>query len=216
MRTTPSTIAQIAIAAGVAPVECFTGCGRRVGDRVEVDLDEVARRDETVARWAENYFESARRLWAHLKEQPISGEVLAVRRPLVKVHQSDSKRDGRADLRDELAGLEQYGGFHALLDALLGPEVSRTDLEEAAGAWQREIDISGSRVQVKLWVCDPVAWSDAVGGPAGPGEVARIFTLVAQHAPWRDRRVRRLVALNVEAEELWPAVSAAPATGRTH
>jgi hypothetical protein len=206
MRTVPLTVAEIAVAAGVADSDCFTPCGRKVGHRVEIDLDALDAVAPEAGAWAQQYWDAARDLWDAWAGRRVTGDALAVRRSLVNVAQVDSKKTGRVDLRAELDALSSYGGFRSLLDALLGADFDLDRLHAAAQPWKSEIAVDGTKVTVTLWVTDGVAWPQALGGTGAPGEVARVFTLVAQHAAWRDRKVRRLAEVHIAAEELWPTV----------
>jgi hypothetical protein len=49
-----------------------------------------------------------------------------------------------------------------------------------------------------------VEWPTALGGPAAPNELHRHVKIVANHAKWRDRKVRRLVRVEVSCDEVWP------------
>jgi hypothetical protein len=192
MKTLPVTVAALVLgehAAALAP------CGRRLGARVELDLASAREvvGDETVGR-LEAYWDAAREYWAG----GAHGGVV-VRRRIVSARQRDG-RDGKVDLARELDALDEIG-LDAACDALLG---TAPDVDALAGIGGIAVVEQGeSRTVVTATLSSPV-WPDALGGVPGVGEVAREVTLVAAHAKWRDRRVRRLVAVEVVSVELWP------------
>jgi hypothetical protein len=167
-------------------------CGVAVGKRVEVDLDQVAQTLSTeIADSLESYWSTAHQLW----EQG-SGKAVLIRRRIMTSRQVDRK-DSRIDLHAELAALEELPGGDIIVEALLGQDV---DLDALANY---TVSQDGNETAVTI-THRSLDWPDALGGPGAPGELHRTITVTANHAKWRDRKVRRLVRIDVSVDEVWP------------
>jgi hypothetical protein len=187
-KTIPLTAAALALQDG----EAVARCAVRLGHRVEVDM--VRLREAFGAEAAlrvERYWDAARKLWADG-----SGPAIVITRTLHQAAQKDSKA-GRVELVDELAALEELRNGGALVDALLGPEV---DPEALRGHALQSV---GNETYITI-TRRSTEWPASLGGPPIPGELRRHVRVVANHSKWRDRKVRRLVRVEVTAEEVWP------------
>jgi hypothetical protein len=165
-------------------------CAVRLGNKVEVSLEAV--KETAGAEAAErlsNYWRAATQMWSSGK-----GRAVLVRRPLVQVAQKDGK-EGRVELAAELAALELIPEGDALVEALLGPAVQPDQLTS--------VETNGNETSVTV-TRRMVEWPTALGGPAAPNELHRHVKIVANHAKWRDRKVRRLVRVEVSCDEVWP------------
>jgi hypothetical protein len=151
-------------------------------------LTEVCGQD--LANAAVRCWERTCSLW-----EDLAGEAVVVQRALVRVRQTDGK-NGRSDLAAELDALMSVPALAAVCEALLEQDVDDSKLVGC------EVERSGNTTTVRVCVSS-LEWPDALGGAPCPGETRRVFELTANHAKWRDRRVRRLQALSIDAEELW-------------
>lgn len=149
------------------------------------------------------YWAECGEFWQRLDRGEEPGAYMAVRREVLSARQRDNQ-----DLTEELAALEEMAGIGTVISAVLD---AAPDLEEcgkaAAGAGGRLWHGEKGEVCVRFeWGRDDVAyWPEALGGGFSPGEMSRAITVIAKHAAWRDRRARRLIRVEVEANELWPA-----------
>ena len=189
---TNHTVPLAAAAVLLGSDERLTRCAVRVAERVEISLDRVAAEmcPDTAAR-LDSYWERSKALWAQGR-----GPAVLVRRSLVTARQIDRK-DGRVDLHDELAALEVLPGADSVIETLLGQDPDLALLQDA------HADRTGNETTVTL-THRSLEWPTALGGPAGPGELHRVIVVTANHAKWRDRKVRRLARVDVSVDEVWP------------
>lgn len=198
--TVPAAVADLAVDAGLLSAEQAVQCGRTVGERVELDLGLLHSSNPDAARWCGQYWDTCQRFWDDLADGHRDGAWVMTERTLVDVAQRDSSDHGRQDLRDELAALETIGPLAAIVDAVCGADVDETTLNIHTSDWTRD----GAVTTVRCRLDRQGLWPAALGGMPSSGEIARIVTLTVRHAAWRDRKVRRLVAVHVAAVELWP------------
>lgn len=181
-----------ALVVGAQPSE-VTGAVVWRGTHAEIavtDLEEAC--GPEIARSAEQYWKRTTELW-----ESLTGEAVVLQRTLLVARQTDGK-EGRTDLAGELEAMMAVPALAAVCDAMLEQEVVESGLTGC------EVERDGNTTVVRVYVSS-LEWPDELGGPPCPGETRRLFELTANHAKWRDRRVRRLQALRVEAEELWAA-----------
>lgn len=186
--------------------EALMACGRRLGANVEVDLDAVA---ACLGPGA------ADDLFAHhlaCLEPLAGGDGVRLRRTLRRAVQRTAKRD-RADLDAELDALDKVPGVGPYVEELTAAAPSSEALDLLGEPLQAQRRSDGTRAVASLVVDAAIDWLPVLGGPAAVGELHRLLEVTAIHAPWRDRRVRRLAGLTVAAEELWPAAPAGCAAG---
>lgn len=163
-----------------------------------VSLDKVPD-DERIGLRA--YWESCQRFWAALDSGEEPGPWLGVRRQLV-----DARQRRNQDLVDELEALMQVGAFGNVVEYFCDADPDLDRVLRMAADVEGELRETKLGRELALVVDGELVWPDVLGGPAGPGEWSRTFLLEVSHAQWRDRRTRRLVALRVFADEIWPAV----------
>lgn len=169
-----------------------------------MDVDAVAAQDERLGALLWAYHQRCRALWRALRAGKPAGQYVAVRRVLAE-HVQRNTKTAKVDLVGQLAALEELEGFSQLVAALTEAEPDLAVLQAMAAAWGGSVSAEPGVVTVTVPVEGAYAFSDALGGLAGFGEVRRILTITARQAAWRDRRVRRLARVLVEAEEIWAA-----------
>jgi hypothetical protein len=167
----------------------------KLGQMVELDVAALEDAQADLAERIRRYWAAARALWASLAAgQEVSGVAVAV--ALVRAQQADTAA-GRSDLRDELLAIEHMSDLKlaaTILDA--SPDWGKLS---KLGSLDRE----GNRSTVTVSIQGGL-WPLCLGGPRRPGELRREVHIEANHATWRDRRVRRLRSLAVDAIEIWP------------
>lgn len=182
--------------------------GVQVGAALELPVAALESLVPGLGARVEGFFLAARGLWAGLDIGGLAssfspegtlalpeGAVL-VRVPLIDVRQKDS-RTVRVDLSGQLEALEHV--------PVLRPALGLLDSEpawEALGSLGR-LERDGDRSSLTVDVRSPL-WPLELGAAPCPGELRRSVCLEASHAGWRDRRVRRLLRVRVDALQLWP------------
>lgn len=135
----------------------------------------------------------------HLDAGEEPGPWIAIRRTLARYDQQTGTGT-KADLDAQ---------YHAMADhPELGPVVhdacaKTLDLDRLAGygcdIW---VGDDGASAAIQVVVEGSRDWPDELGGPGRQGEIERHFVLWVRQAPWRDRRVRRLVRVDIHNVEL--------------
>lgn len=184
MRLVPVEAAMVALPA--ASLREVSRALVRVGARVEVDIDALT--DAEARSALERYVGS-------LAGQA-SGPGVSIDVSLVDARQSTSKGSMR-DLNAELAALEVVPGCRPLLE-VLGPEPASAVSGVRSRRTGDGLTVASVRVSSAIW---PVE----LGGPPSPREVSRLVRITASHAPWRDRRARRLIRVEAVSRQVWPA-----------
>lgn len=123
-------------------------------------------------------------------------------REVSSARESDNA-DGRTDLGLYIARGEDVPGLREILRELLERDVNVTKLGELVTSMGGHLDRDGNETTLTVFFDRAVGWPAEWGGEWSPVEVRRCVVLKANHARWRDRRNRRLVALSVRAEEIW-------------
>ena len=182
--------------------------GVQVGAALELPVAALDSMVPGLGTRVEAFFLTARDLWAGLDVGGLAasfspegtvalpeGTVL-VRVPLIDVRQKDS-RTVRVDLSAQFEALEHVPALRPAL-ALLDTDPSWEALG-SLGVLERD----GDRSSLLLEVRSPL-WPLELGAAPCPGELRRSVLLEASHAGWRDRRVRRLLRVRVDALQVWP------------
>jgi hypothetical protein len=125
-----------------------------------------------------------------------------VRRTLVSVAQSDTS-SGRFDLTQQLRDGRLIPVLGDLLERICGASPDFQDVVRRSAAWKCAVSEEANMRVVTLEVGAAKGWTESWGGSFAENELRRIVTITVSHAPWRDRRVRRLVSVVVERDELW-------------
>jgi len=176
-------------------------CGVRVGNRVEIDLDQAAQvlSPTEVAR-LDCY---ATHVAGFVPRPGTKEAVVVVSRPLLKKKQQDNTQ-GKVDLLEEVQGFNNIPVVAQLVTEILGPDPSWDTLGYRFGLLNVTVEPHKSFVKTSFEVPSPAKWVLALGGGSLPNELFRRVEITSSHAKWRKRRARRLVELHVYAVEVWP------------
>jgi hypothetical protein len=205
MKTVPSHfVPLVAPGASAETLEVLRSCGVRVGERVEVDLEAVRSLDEDLAAALEGYRTKVQAFWDRYVATGSAGECVVALRP-VEVHTKVDNKSGKVYLKDQVSELSELAGVGVLVDEVLGAEPDLETLPSRAAAQDAHVEVDGAVVRMRLRVAGRRAWSNALGGAMGRGEVARVFELKVSRAKSHDRRNQRLLEVKVLVEEVWPA-----------
>ena len=173
----------------------------RLGQRTEVDADQLPDDGDSLWRW----WLDTQGMWSAARDGDVSGLSWArTRGRVVDVKQSTTK-GSKADLVTECADLLGLPGVAALIEECSGadPSPSRCrDLATALGGSYR-VSADGANSSCSFLLSNTVMLPESLGGPLWPGEVLRHVEVDLKHAPWRDRRVRRVAAVRVDVEHMW-------------
>jgi hypothetical protein len=174
--------------------------GVHLGDAVEVGIPELARFSPELADRCNAYWAACRRFWDDVAAGAVRRDGVETRRVLAENRQTDS-RQGRCDLTAELEAFST-GDLAGLVEQLTGTGVNWDEI--SSNPMVESVVRDGDASTVTLLYPGRGAWDDVLGGGCSRAETGRRFMLGLSHAKWRDRRVRRVVSLSVEAVEIWP------------
>ena len=90
-----------------------------------------------------------------------------------------------------------------LVKELLGTNPDFASIETRGASAGMTVELQGDMHVIRFALPARRPWVNELGGVASRGEWERGFTLRVSHAPWRDRRVRRLVSVQIHATETW-------------
>jgi hypothetical protein len=193
-RTVPAPIGALAL--GTLPA----GVGRRVGARIEVDVDAVKLKLGTEAAAKVLRYLAAVRSYRH---DPV-GDYVETVRPLVRAKLVDPKGGKKVRLTHELGELRNVTGVSGVIDALLGAEVAHQELEDQLAPFEGAVRTEGNDTFVEFTVRRSRTWPLALGGCSGPDEIGRRVRLRANHAASRRGAPNRLLELEIDALERFP------------
>lgn len=209
MRTICADLAGVLVDGRPDLAEALSPFGVTVGTRMEVDLDALGASDvpfrDQLCQVLSAYQSQARAL--RVKGTGASGapgRYVVTRRAVVDDRVRNTRKD-RVDLREHYNALESLPLTGDLIREVTSaaPDADRVaDLAHLAGGeatWDAE---EGWQVRVPL--TGQVLWPEVLGGAPRWAELSRSVTVVVRHTPGNDRRVRRLVRVLVEVDELFP------------
>ncbi len=159
---------------------------------------------DTSALMLETYWLETQRFWNALRLDEEPGPYVALRRLLLT-----SKQKTRKDLHVEYDALLATPHLGAIVDHMLEKEPDFEVVENSAVPYLVDLvdHANGAHTLTVFYTRDSIQhWSNMLGGPFSPGEQARELRVTSRHAPWRDRKKRRLSNVDVYAHELWPQV----------
>jgi hypothetical protein len=195
-RCIPGPIAMLAV--GPLPASV----GRRVGRRVEVDLDAV--RDQLGAELSGRMLRYYRQVLA-FRAAP-TGPAVQARRLLHTLRQREPSGGARVVLHAELAGLRMLPTVAPTVDALLSRNLDLDAVRVAAGRSLVSLEQSGATTRVRLTVPAIGLWPVELGGAVSEDEVLREIVLEANHTSSRlgYGAARLLMQVDVYALERYP------------
>ena len=200
-RTVPALAAAI-VCTNQTERDLVAACGVRVGAAVEVDLPRLAAADAQLAARLGDYWSRCIDLWDRFSDGEVGLDAVDVRRVLRSAAQTDSRK-GRLDLNAEMNALIALSDVGPLVKELLGSEPDFDSIRTRGAAIGPSFDKQGDMHVVRFALPARRPWVNELGGVASRGEWERGFTMRISHAPWRDRRVRRFVSLQIHATETW-------------
>lgn len=181
----------------------WANVGVRVGESVEASTERLEQSMTGLGRRASRYWERCRQFWDSYAANHNPGPGVQMERELVRARQSDSA-DGRRELTTELHALEAVAVLGALVREATGSEPQWQTMAERYEPLFVECANDGDTTRLSVRYPARDDWEDVLGGVHSRGETARVFEIEVSHAPWRDRRSRRLVGVSVHAVEIWP------------
>jgi len=148
------------------------------------------------------FLDRSRKVWRDVRDGVGGLPYMIVRRELSYDRESDEK-GVRRDLASYLESAKTIPGMERVLHTLLDKDPSPELLQEVVSPWRGVIFNEAPWTRVTLHIDKAEGWPLGWGGPCAENEMRRVVTLVTNHAPWRDRRGRRLVEVLIEADEIW-------------
>ena len=177
--------------------------GISIGSNIEVDINSLETISPGLGLRALSYWERCYDFWDKYAAGLVAGHAIRVDRQLSYARQSDTK-NGRVDLTSQLNALSELPLLGPLVSELTGASPSLGDMSQRFLPLIVTIATTGDESVVLAEFPARQDFPNILGGPHSRGEVSRRFRITVNHAKWRDRRVRRLVAVEVEAIEIWP------------
>jgi hypothetical protein len=170
--------------------------GVKVANRVEVDVEAGP---TAVAEQVLNYVDRCRTLARELERGAIGAWVVVSLPLITHVQQAGSKSAKRGDLSDVYTVLLEHEETRAVLENALGATLDVGGVTLSGGV---VTELEGNAARVEIRVEGPRDWPEILGGAAGPNEIERLFRFYVNHAPWRDRQVRRLTRVEIFSIEM--------------
>ncbi len=133
----------------------------------------------------------------------VGGRSFALVRRTVAEHTQRDDGNGRSDLSHIVEQAKGVSLLSWITDSLCGANPDYVDILRKASVWDAQLEQDGVRSVLTLDIPSAKGWPDVLGGSQGVRELKRRITIETNHAKWRDRRVRRLVRVLVESDELW-------------
>ena len=173
--------------------------GLLVGNRVEVDIAGLYLYQPELAAKAEKYWNSQKDFFDNIGQG--DKPALKVKRTILLTKQQDNQ-NGRKDLKIEINKLlkTSWGGE---IKELLSNSPDFISLSKKVSMKSGSLDVDGVWSTLTFSLPARTSWDTELGGYFSPGELEREFILTVNHAPWRDRKNRRLTSLKISAIEVW-------------
>jgi hypothetical protein len=133
----------------------------------------------------------------------VGGRAFVVVRRVVVEHVQRDDANGRSDLAEILEASQTVSLLGWITESLCSTRPDYQAILRKASVWDAQLEQDGVRSVLTLDVPSAKGWPEVLGGSQGARELRRRITLETNHAKWRDRKVRRLVRVRVEADELW-------------
>ena len=165
----------------------------------ELSLEKLEKVDPEFASQLQNYWLSVRAFLDNLARGIQPSEYLTTLRSLTLRTQVTSK-GSKSDLIKELSALEKLEAIAPLLEHILA--------QAPDGAVENPLvkteQIDSDCYLYTFTLPGQNNYPTILGGLASRAEIARVFILKVSYAKWRDRRVRKIISLEVLAKEIWP------------
>lgn len=202
--TLPLPVLEI-VAPGFSAEAKFQELGVEINGNLEVDMKALALLDLQLAQKAQSYWDSARSFYDALGAEAPNLRAIETEREILNVKQLDTV-GARVDLKAEFTELIALPFYGDLVKSALKKEVDWTFLSGEIKALGGTIDQFETTTIITFTLPGRTNWSATLGGEYSRGEIKREFKVTINHAKWRDRKIRRLQALVINAIEIWPAL----------
>lgn len=110
-------------------------------------------------------------------------------------------KTAKRDLTHDYDTLKEWQVSAAVIDDLLDSDQANAIAAAHDAGWV--VNETEENVLTVSHSDNGAFWPDRYGGAPWPQETARTLTLTIRHAKWRDRRVRRLVGIEVTSTSTW-------------
>lgn len=180
----------------------------KLGRNTEVSL---AALDPTEAVAVLEMWGATRRMWNAVAAGTAPSGAWVRTRTVVHHARQDTGR-AKLDLHAELAGLTELTELDEFTTLLLSSTPDLDELRTLASAFEMTLDSAEhGAIRADVTFTRPRRWPESLGPGVSVCEAARTLSVVARHAGWRDRAVRRLASVTVTVDELWADPRAAAA-----
>lgn len=202
MTLVPARAAAVHAAGDPCLLEAYKSAAVKVASRTAVDTHRLPL---STGRELDGWWGSCQRLWRRAATQPadlVGSPWMQTRRELVRDRQNTAKGSKRdlGELYQALSALPALGG---VLNLACSPDPDVRELRDAVASLGGTVAAAPGVLTLTAAPNVGLLYPGQLGGPVGAGEVSREFTVEVRHAAWRDRKVRRLAAVEVTAVEMW-------------
>lgn len=174
--------------------------GRMFGGRSELDLVSIAAHRPDVEVRLVEYAHKAASFWDSYVQTGVGGDCLVTERTLETYAKVDNK-SAKIYLKEQISALEELNVFGKDIALLLSGKFDPADIP----TFSIPVVVDGSLLYARVEVPGKHAWSEALGGTTGRGEIGRSFELKISYAKSHDRKNQRLLEVRVKVKEIWPS-----------
>jgi hypothetical protein len=165
----------------------------------EIDLEKLGITQPVLTSRLKNYWLKTRSFFDDLASGlPLADYSLFHR--LISSELQDTRKGSKIDLINSLKEIDSDPVLKEVISPLLDPEL----YQEFAHPYLISKYIDGLNINVTIEIPGKKDYNYHLGGLSSRAEIGRVFQITISHAKWRDRRVRKLVSVDVYAKELWP------------
>lgn len=161
----------------------------KIGNAKEIETNKL---DETTKKELEKYYQ--------LDKQGTAPTVL-IKRTITHSKQKAGSRGGRKDLKEEYEALKELNPTEPLIQTLLSPNPDAEQIKKTLGVIGGTLEHDGNTTTMTINLDPGYNWHTTLGGQPTKHEIKRTLIIVANHAKWRDRKLRRLSELTVQVLE---------------
>lgn len=169
------------------------------GATFEVSLTLLSEVEPSYSNTLKEYWLKSRGFFDLLAKGEIPHDYLEVHR-LIAYHEQNTSKNAKKDLVELLNFLNS--------DPNLAPILAEITQEKPATAssspFLTSIQADGDYFEYVVDIPGKSDYQTFLGGQPSRAEIGRRFVFTISYAPWRDRKVRRLVAAKIYSQEIWP------------
>jgi len=191
---------------GFAENPLYQGLAYQVGNGIEIETLGLSLVNPTLLSRALTYWAKVDDFFAAFSDESCQElPALDINRNILTKRQSDTI-NGKADLKEEYQALLAIPLWGKVVKDLLVANPDKDNLLLSVTSLGGKLDFADGEATLTFTLPARNDWSPALGSFHSRGEYKREFVVKIKYAKWRDRRVRRLYELTINAKEFWPEI----------